>query len=316
MPSSQSEIFVRALSRLLGWIYMASWSASFYPQPIYNFQRGSTAGLSIDFPTINFLGFVCYAIYTAAFLYSPVIRAQYAARHPHSGEPTVRFNDFAFAAHAVVLSAIVYSQFWPVIWGLRVSRFQRISKPMAGLFWGSILAVLVVIGIVMSGSPDRGNDPSSWAWIDVVSNCPLQGAPTAGKELFQRETHAGTLYQIYTFSYIKLVITVVKYVPQAWLNYKRQSTVGWSIVPILMDLTGGVLSLVQLVLDSSLQSDWSGITGNPVKFLLGNITIVSDMVFVVQHYILYRDASEPKSLFDPDPNTPLLVDSHAPRQSP
>ena len=149
---------------------MASWSASFYPQPIYNFRRGSTAGLSIDFPTINFLGFVCYAIYTAAFLYSPLIRAQYAARHPQSGEPTVRFNDFAFAAHAVVLSAIVYSQFWPVIWGLRVSRFQRISKPMTGLFWGSIMAPIVVVGIVMSASPDQGNDPSTWAWIDVVSH--------------------------------------------------------------------------------------------------------------------------------------------------
>ena len=106
------------------------------------------------------------------------------------------------------------------------------------------------------------------------------------------------------------MITVVKYVPQAWLNYKRQSTMGWSIVPILMDLTGGVLSLIQLVLDSSLQSDWSGITGNPVKFLLGNITIGSDLVFVVQHYILYRDAADGKPLYDSDTNTPLLRDSN------
>ena len=105
------------------------------------------------------------------------------------------------------------------------------------------------------------------------------------------------------------MITVVKYVPQAWLNYKRKSTTGWSIIPILLDLAGGVLSLLQLVLDSSLQSDWSGITGNPVKFLLGNITIVSDLVFVVQHYILYRDTSDSKSQFDSDPNAPLLVSS-------
>lgn len=124
--------------------------------------------------------------------------------------------------------------------------------------------------------------------------------------------HACALDQVYSFSYIKLVITIVKYVPQAWLNYKRKSTTGWSIIPILLDLTGGVLSLVQLVLDSSLQSDWSGITGNPVKLLLGNITIVSDLVFVVQHYVLYRDASSAKSRFDPDPNTPLLVDSNEP----
>ncbi len=42
------------------------------------------------------------------------------------------------------------------------------------------------------------------------------------------------------------------------------------------------------MIDSSLQSDWSGITGNPVKLYLGNITIVFDIVFMVQHYILYR----------------------------
>lgn len=108
---------------------------------------------------------------------------------------------------------------------------------------------------------------------------------------------------------MKLIITVVKYVPQAWLNYKRKSTVGWSIVPMLLDLAGGVLSLVQLVLDSSLQSDWSGITGNPVKLLLGNVTIFFDLVFVVQHYVLYRDSSTKSD------QTPLLADHWRARQA-
>lgn len=57
---------------------------------------------------------------------------------------------------------------------------------------------------------------------------------------------------------------------------------------MLLDFAGGWLSLAQLVLDSSLQNDWSGITGNPVKFGLGNITIVFDIVFFVQHYLLYK----------------------------
>ncbi|KAJ5921666.1 hypothetical protein N7454_009140 [Penicillium verhagenii] len=256
MTSSQLDIFIRALSRT------ACWSASFYPQPISNVKRGSTAGTSIDFPSINCLGFLCYTIYNGAFLYSPVIRSQYAARHPLSEEPTVRFNDLAFAVHAVILSVVVYTQFWPIIWGLQVSRFQRISRPMAGLFWGSVLAPVIVIWIVLSKSPDGGYDPSAWAWIDVI----------------------------YSFSYIKLVITVVKYIPQAWMNYRRQSTLGWNINQILLDLAGGVLSLLQLVMDSSLQGDWSGITGNP-------------------HYILYPGAGfKPVSgTSDPDLTTPLLA---------
>lgn len=88
--------------------------------------------------------------------------------------------------------------------------------------------------------------------------------------------------------YAKLLITVVKYIPQAWTNYKRKSTVGWSIGQILLDMTGGFLSLAQLVIDSSLQNDWSGIAGNPVKLGLSNVSMAFDIVFMTQHYILYR----------------------------
>lgn len=147
---------------------MLCWSLSFYPQPINNFRRRSTYGLAIDFPTINVLGFVCYAIYAAAFLYSPLIHEQYAVRNPQSPDPSVRFNDLAFAVHAVVLSSLVYSQFYPAIWGFKVARYQRVSKPIAGLFWGSLVAVAGLVFIVLRASPDGGNDALSWAWIDVV----------------------------------------------------------------------------------------------------------------------------------------------------
>ncbi|QSS61612.1 hypothetical protein I7I51_03789 [Histoplasma capsulatum] len=185
----QGEVFIKALSRLLGWIYAFCWSASFYPQPILNYRRRSTHGLAIDFPATNTLGFICYMIYALAFLYSPLIREQYAARHPISPEPTVRFNDVAFT---------------------------------------------------------------------------------------------------YALSYVKLIITIIKYIPQAWVNYKRKSTVGWSISAILLDFTGGILSVLQLLIDSAFEDDWSGITGNPIKLLLGNVSVFFDIIFILQHYIIYR----------------------------
>lgn len=45
-----------------------------------------------------------------------------------------------------------------------------------------------------------------------------------------------------------------------------------------MDVVGGCLSLVQLVIDSSLQNDWSGLTGNPAKLGLANISLFFDTV--------------------------------------
>lgn len=232
-----------------------------------------------------------------------MIRRQYATRHPQSQEPTVRFNDFAFALHAVILSGLTYSQFWPSIWGFQVSRYQKVSKPIAGLFWGAFVAVGTVGCIVLAKSPDQGLEPLGWAWIDVVSTANRKSGLFLGRL---------TRSQIYALSYVKLVITVFKYVPQAWVNYKRKSTRGWSIWQILLDFTGGLLSLVQLVLDSGFQNDWSGITGNPIKFLLSNVTIFFDLIFMVQHYILYRGAEE-KDNKHPDEHSPLLSHENEPQ---
>lgn len=147
------------------------WSISFYPQPLLNWRRRSTQGLAIDFPLCNVLGFTSYTISTAAFLYSSTIKSQYAYRHPASPETTVRFNDFAFAAHAFIICVITYSQFFPWIWGFKVGARQRASKVVLGVFWGSILGVLILIVIVRTRGRDGGFDPSGWAWIDVVSRC-------------------------------------------------------------------------------------------------------------------------------------------------
>jgi len=89
-----------------------------------------------------------------------------------------------------------------------------------------------------------------------------------------------------------MLITIIKYMPQAFTNYQRKSTVGWSIGQILLDLTGGIFSTAQLLIDSSLQGDWSGVTGNPVKFWIGQTSMVFDMVFMLQHYVLYRDKDD------------------------
>ena len=65
-----------------------------------------------------------------------------------------------------------------------------------------------------------------------------------------------------------------------------------------MDVVGGVLSVVQVVLDSLLEGDWSGVTGNPVKFGLGIVTIGADAVFLVQHYVLYHHMGRPGNVKD------------------
>ena len=57
--------------------------------------------------------------------------------------------------------------------------------------------------------------------------------------------------------------------------------------------TGGVLSIAQQALDSYAQRDWSGISGNPVKFTLGNVSIAYDVAFMLQHYVWYPPPAHP-----------------------
>lgn len=92
---------------------------------------------------------------------------------------------------------------------------------------------------------------------------------------------------LYLLSYVKILITLVKYVPQVILNYQRKSTVGWSIWNIILDFSGGILSDLQLILDCAALGDWTGITGNLAKLGLGLFSVAFDIVFMIQHYVLY-----------------------------
>ena len=60
--------------------------------------------------------------------------------------------------------------------------------------------------------------------------------------------------------------------------------------------------MVQLLIDSSLQADWSGLTGNPVKFGLANISLLFDIIFITQHYVLYGPVQEKGEREEQDAN--------------
>lgn len=89
-------------------------------------------------------------------------------------------------------------------------------------------------------------------------------------------------------SYIKLGITLIKYCPQAYMNYRRKSTSGWSIGNIILDFTGGSLSILQMMLIAYNNDDWGSIFGDPTKFGLGFFSILFDVFFMLQHYVFYR----------------------------
>ncbi|KAI8093494.1 PQ loop repeat-domain-containing protein [Halteromyces radiatus] len=70
------------------------------------------------------------------------------------------------------------------------------------------------------------------------------------------------IHLMYYLSFVKLGSDALKFLPQIWLNYKRKSTLGWSVHLILLDTLGGICSIIQLVVDAYIAKDWSGISGD------------------------------------------------------
>jgi len=95
------------------------------------------------------------------------------------------------------------------------------------------------------------------------------------------------LWLIDVLNSIQVGMTAIKYIPQAIMNFRRKSTIGWSVGNILLDLTGGVLNFCQMGVQSIDQHTLVNFYGNIGKTLLSLETVFFDVVFIIQHYVLY-----------------------------
>ncbi|KAI8045814.1 cystinosin homolog [Drosophila gunungcola] len=165
----------------------------------------------------------------------------------------------------VMLNDVVFSlhaMFATVITILQCFFYQRAQQRVSYIAYG-ILGIFAVVVIVSAGLAG-GNVIH---WLDFLYYC----------------------------SYVKLTITIIKYVPQALMNYRRKSTSGWSIGNILLDFTGGTLSMLQMILNAHNYDDWVSIFGDPTKFGLGLFSVLFDIFFMLQHYVFYRHSRKTSS---------------------
>ena len=216
LPPDNYKVPYGKISALIGWTYFSCWSVSFWPQIFLNAQRKSVEGLSFDFLALNLLGFACYATYNLGYAYNPSIRAAYQLAHGGS-LPAVQANDVFFAIHAVAATLVTVVQCFVYPRGT-----QRVSYACI-----AILAVLIIAIAVVALLTALRVTPS-FSWLEYL--------------LF--------------LSYVKLAISLMKYTPQVVLNCRRRSTAGWTIHNVLLDFSGGSLSLAQLIMDCYVSGDW------------------------------------------------------------
>ncbi|KAG6155344.1 hypothetical protein E4U37_001289 [Claviceps purpurea] len=241
---------------------------------------------------VCWLGFLAYFLSSLALYASPLIRAQYASRHENL-TPTVQPNDIAFALHALLASALTVSQYlcrsW---WGIRYSVGAKPSRFIMGVAGGSFVGVAVVWLLTVRDAAAAAAAATGTAGVLGVRDGGVGvGGGIGGVATGVRVNPATSWCEldiVYALGHVKLIISLIKLWPQILANYRNKSTRGWSVWQVVLDLVGGVLSTAQQGIDSYLQGHWSGITGNPIKFALGNISFVYDGIFLAQHYVLYR----------------------------
>ncbi|XP_069575810.1 cystinosin [Brachyistius frenatus] len=153
------------------------------------------------------------------------------------------------------------------------------------VFFSLHAVLLCLLYILQAAVYERGGQRVSWTARVLL----LVGWTFAAVTLFLAVGRKITwLDYLYYFSYIKLAVTLIKYIPQAYMNYRRQSTEGWSIGNVLLDFTGGTLSILQMILQSYNNDEWRLVFGDPTKFGLGLFSVVFDLFFMTQHYCLYK----------------------------
>lgn len=115
VANSRSIILI---SFIVGWIYFAAWSISFYPQIWINFKRKSVVGLNFDFLALNLLGHSLYMIFNVSLYWIPFMEQEYFRRFPRGLNP-VELNDVVFSLHATTITALTIVQcFFYEVWSI------------------------------------------------------------------------------------------------------------------------------------------------------------------------------------------------------
>ena len=252
----EEKDFLYYLSEVFGWIYFLAWSISFYGQFIENFRRHSVSGLNFDFEIYNLVGFTGYTIYTIRGFIDDNL-----------GTGIVKIQDIFFASHALLLTILTLIQI--LYYYDPRDKLQKISQVtitiVLVIIWGAIILIILENGF-------EYYDPH------VKEN---------RKYIFNSLIYLG---------WCKVFISLIKYIPQVVSNFRRKSTIGWNIHNILLDFSGGAFSFAQNIIDSardqfSVTSDGQSKGLNIAKYAISFVSIFFDIIFMVQHYILFRNSN-------------------------
>lgn len=230
-----------------------------YPPILLNLNLRSVEGISLDFLYMNIVGYVCYTMSMCMLFFNQFVRNQYALKYSDDIHPThyplIKANDVAYTVHGLVCALVVYYQV----------HFTNYKKSRAQLHVSPYTKVLLFM---------------------VISGC---GLVVAGVIFLPSRVPFHLLDVAELLGFIKVCMSTSKYIPQLIYNQQRKSTKGWAINSTILDILGGALSLSQLFLDAIVNQDIGSVLGNTSKLALALVSMIFDILFLIQHFVLFPD---------------------------
>lgn len=148
----------------------------------------------------------------------------------------------------------------------------------------NFFAILVIAVLVKTAYRSQVSQRITWVVLGIIAGSIV--ALLVGVVL-AAYSKISWLHTVFILGYIKTLLGLIKYAPQAVLNWRRKSTEGFAVGMMIFDLAGGVASLLQMIFLAVNNEDGASLTGNPGKFGTGVVTVTFEAIFILQRFIIY-----------------------------
>ncbi|CAR27851.1 hypothetical protein ZYGR_0N03380 [Zygosaccharomyces rouxii] len=258
--------FKWGVSEVLGLTYVCCWSVSMYPPLWTNWKRKSASALSVDFVMLNTTGYFYLVISLILQLYRwlPPPQGQELTQEAIALKPKITNFDLCYCLHGFLLNLVLASQLvmGQSMWGFKKERSIRMKPIYSKILF---LSLLIFSGLTLHFV--NYNATVGWDNLRTLAYC---------NRLFM----------------LKISMSLLKYVPQVIHNHERRSMKGFAIQGTMLDITGGMASLMQLIwqIANDKSFNTSVFMANFGKIGLAIVTIVFNFIFLSQ-WTVYGDGS-------------------------
>lgn len=135
------------------------------------------------------------------------------------------FSLVGYSAYAIYNSLFYYVESFRQAY-FSANPHSNIPVALNDVFFSIHGVVLTAVSVVQCFIYERGDQKISNRGQALLC---LFLSPCAVMTVYLLKGTIPKLDYIYFFSYVKIILTIGKYIPQAVFNYQRKSTKGWSI---------------------------------------------------------------------------------------